>query len=105
MVHGAMLGPSKSPFHGSTVTINTYESCLFHGLPSQIQVARYHSLALQDLPEGFQLTATDPEGEIMAFEHRQLPLFGVQFHPESFMTQQGDAIVENFLTYTMCKPS
>ena len=99
MSYGAKLGPSQSPFHGSTVAIDTKESVLFQNLPREINVARYHSLALQTLPNEFELTATDPNGEIMAIEHRELPLFGVQFHPESFMTEYGNEMVRQFCQY------
>ena len=99
MVHGAELGPSNTPFHGSTVSLTLHDSWLFDGLPKQIKVARYHSLALQNIPESFRITATDSTGEIMAIEHEQLPLFGVQFHPESFMTEQGDHLIQQFCRY------
>ena len=99
MHYGAALGPSQSPFHGSTVTIDTHESVLFQNLPRQISVTRYHSLALKSLPDCLKLTATDPDGEIMAFEHQELPLFGIQFHPESFMTHYGNEIVRQFCSY------
>ncbi len=99
MHFGADLGPSKSPFHGSTVSIDTQESILFQNLPRQFSVARYHSLALKNLPDCLKLTAVDPEGEIMAFEHRHRPLFGIQFHPESFMTHYGNEIIRQFCSY------
>ena len=99
MKFGATLGASQDPFHGSTVTIDSTESVLFQNLPRQIRVARYHSLALQTLPDCLQLTATDHNGEIMAFEHKEYPLFGIQFHPESFMTQYGNEIVRQFCQY------
>lgn len=99
MAYGASLGPSQDPFHGSRVTIETEPSVLFQNLPRQIKVARYHSLALQNPPDGFNVTAWDEHDEIMAIEHKELPLFGVQFHPESFMTQNGNEIVRQFCQF------
>ena len=97
MVYGASIGPSQSPFHGTTETIATRDSRLFANLPASFAVARYHSLVLQDLPGDLMITATDELGEIMALEHLELPLFGVQFHPESIGTREGRKMLRNFL--------
>lgn len=75
------------------------ESPLFKGLPGEITVARYHSLAVQEdtLPPCLAITARAEDSEIMAVQHRELPVFGLQFHPESIMTPGGPAILRNFL--------
>lgn len=75
------------------------ESPLFKGLPGEITVARYHSLAVQEdtLPPCLAITARAEDSEIMAVQHRELPVFGLQFHPESIMTPDGPAILRNFL--------
>ena len=74
-------------------------SALFSGIKSPLTVTRYHSLIV-DLPVDGSLvqTATGPNGEIMAFAHRNLPIFGVQFHPEAVLTEQGHDLLANFLT-------
>lgn len=97
---GGTIGHAKQLMHGkqSMVTLDT-ESVLFEDLPQQIEVARYHSLALEPdtLPECLMLTAHTDDDEVMAVEHKELPIYGVQFHPESIMTPQGKAILERFL--------
>ena len=73
---------------------------LFEGLPPRIPAARYHSLAAvpESLPEELELTARDcEEGEVMAVQHREYPIYGLQFHPESILTPDGKKILENFL--------
>ncbi len=73
-------------------------SVIFKNLPDSIKVARYHSLALkkETLPECLKITATSDDGEVMAVEHRQYPIYGLQFHPESIMTPLGIEILRNF---------
>ncbi len=75
---------------------------LFAGLPKQIPVARYHSLAAErdSLPEELQVIAQTQDGEIMAVSHKKYPLYGLQFHPESVLTPDGKTIMENFLKLT-----
>lgn len=74
------------------------ESVIFKGLEKEIRVARYHSLALKadTLPECLKVTATSDDGEIMAVEHKEYPVYGLQFHPESIMTPDGMQILRNF---------
>ncbi|MCL2194097.1 MAG: gamma-glutamyl-gamma-aminobutyrate hydrolase family protein, partial [Treponema sp.] len=71
---------------------------LFRGLPPIIQAARYHSLAgvKSTLPDVLKITALTADGEIMAVSHREYPVYGVQFHPESILTPRGKGIIENF---------
>ena len=74
-------------------------SSLFRGLGPEFKAARYHSLAAraEDFPEALKVTAESDDGEIMALEHREYPVFGVQFHPESVMTPNGKKMIENFM--------
>jgi len=87
------------PVHGKTTTIEHDGKTLFSGLPSPLTVGRYHSLiaADADLPGCFEVSARG-DGLVMAVRHRELPAEGVQFHPESVLTEDGLKIVENFLT-------
>lgn len=74
-------------------------SPLFKGLPETIRVARYHSLAAvpETMPDCLRVTAVTDDGEIMAVEHKDYPVYGLQFHPESIMTPEGPQIIRNFL--------
>ena len=97
---GATVTYAKKLMHGkqSQVRFDT-QSPLFVGLPQEGLVARYHSLAVDPdtLPECLQVTATTAEGEIMGVQHREYPIYGVQFHPESIMTPDGKAMLQNFI--------
>ncbi len=97
---GATVTHAKQLMHGkqSVVTLNT-ASPLFTGLPNRIKAARYHSLAAtrESLPDCLTVTAQTEDGEIMAVAHRQYPIYGVQFHPESILTENGMQIIRNFL--------
>ena len=70
---------------------------LFAGLPDPFEAGRYHSLAATSVPDVLEVSATAPDGEVMAVRHRELPVDGVQFHPESVLTPEGRAIAANFL--------
>lgn len=98
--YGASIGHAAELMHGkqSVVEIDT-DTPLFAGLDGRVEVARYHSLAaLADtMPECLQVTARADDGEIMAVQHSEHPVFGVQFHPESIMTPQGMDMLRNFL--------
>jgi anthranilate synthase/aminodeoxychorismate synthase-like glutamine amidotransferase len=85
--------------HGKATAIRHDGSRLFEGLPSPLSVGRYHSLVVEpmSLPEQLRPTAWAEDGELMAFEHVELPVFGVQFHPESVLTEGGFEILANFL--------
>ncbi|MBQ9697912.1 MAG: aminodeoxychorismate/anthranilate synthase component II [Acidaminococcaceae bacterium] len=99
-VFGAVVDHAKQLMHGkqSLITVDP-RSRLFSGLPEQIPVARYHSLAAipETLPECLRVTGATEEGEIMAVEHARFPVYGVQFHPESILTPDGAKIIQNFL--------
>ncbi|MDD2981039.1 MAG: aminodeoxychorismate/anthranilate synthase component II [Hespellia sp.] len=97
---GATVSYAKKMMHGKTSNITfDKESKVFADMESPVQVARYHSLAaLADtMPECLRVTATADDGEIMAVEHREYPIYGMQFHPESVLTPQGGQILENLL--------
>lgn len=98
-VFGGAVKRANRPVHGMTSAITHDGSPLFNGIKSPLTVTRYHSLIV-DLPVDGPLaqTATGPNGEIMAFAHRDLPIFGVQFHPEAVLTEQGHDLLANFLT-------
>lgn len=93
--------PSPRPLHGKTSPVFHDGQGLFHGVPSPFCAARYHSLAVEPnedaLSRDLVTTARSDENIIMGLSHRRYPLHGVQFHPESFLTQHGFTIVENFL--------
>ncbi|OSQ30879.1 aminodeoxychorismate/anthranilate synthase component II [Thalassospira sp. MCCC 1A03138] len=95
---GGVVKRANRPVHGMTSAIDHNGSALFNGIKSPLTVTRYHSLVV-DLPLDGTLvqTATGPDGEIMAFAHRDLPIFGVQFHPEAVLTEQGHDLLSNFL--------
>ena len=96
--YGAQVVHAKKLMHGkqSTVTLNT-ECPLFRGLPEQTEVARYHSLAAVGLPDCLRAVAVTDDGEIMAVQHAQFPIYGVQFHPESILTPLGRKMLKNFV--------
>ncbi len=85
------------PMHGKTSVVLHEGRSVFAGLPSPTTVARYHSLAVANVNPCLEVTATTPDGVIMGLSHREHPLHGVQFHPESFLTEHGFTMIENFL--------
>lgn len=97
---GASIANMNKVFHGVKSTITKdHKSILFQGLPEEIQVGRYHSWEVVEdsVPEELQITARDSEGGIMAIECKQRKLYGLQFHPESIMTNHGETMINNFL--------
>ncbi len=96
---GGTVSYAKALFHGKQSEITHDGTGLFAGIESPVKVARYHSLAVQeaDLPECLKVTARTEDGEIMAMEHREYPVYGLQFHPESIYTDHGKRMIENFL--------
>ncbi len=100
MAFGATVTYAKELMHGkqSVVKFDT-ESTLFKGIPEKAPVARYHSLAAEKgtIPDCLKITGVTDDGEVMAIEHREYPIYGVQFHPESIMTPDGKAMLKNFL--------
>ncbi len=96
---GGRIVRAKMPIHGRASSIHFKSSALFAGIGSPFLAARYHSLVADPCsqPAGLQITAWSEDQEIMAFEHERLPLFGVQFHPESILTSCGYQLLQNFL--------
>ena len=97
---GAQITYAKQLMHGKQSTVSFDKSCpLFSGCPESALVARYHSLAAKEatLPSCLRITAKTADGEIMAVQHRDYPIFGVQFHPESIMTPDGKTMLRNFI--------
>ena len=98
--YGATVTYAARLMHGKQSRVEIMaESCLFRGLGTQISVARYHSLAAkkETIPAALRITAIADDGEVMAVEHREYPVYGLQFHPESILTPQGREILKNFL--------
>ncbi|MFP5071662.1 aminodeoxychorismate synthase component I [Pseudonocardia nantongensis] len=98
--HGARVVRADEPRHGRVSSVRHDGTGLFAGLPDPFDVVRYHSLTVTDLPAGLQATAWTTDGVLMALQHRTLPQWGVQFHPESVGTGHGTALLANFGTLT-----
>lgn len=98
-VFGGSITRAQYPRHGKTSLINHNGSGLFQNLPNPFRATRYHSLAISrsSVPPDLTVTAVDETGEIMAVAHREWPVVGVQFHPESILTEGGYDIMKNFL--------
>jgi len=97
--YGAAIVRAARPVHGKASRIHHDGRGIFTGLPTPFQAARYHSLvvARTGLPAALRVTATAEDGEIMAIEHRQHRVIGLQFHPESVLTEHGYALLDRFL--------
>ena len=96
---GGSVARARVPRHGKSVAIRHDGAGVFRGLADPFEAALYHSLVIDEerLPAALQITARSPEGEVMGVRHRELPLEGVQFHPESVLTPGGRALVANFV--------
>ena len=96
---GGTVTYAKALFHGKQSEITHTGTGIFAGITSPVKVARYHSLAVQmdDLPECLTVMAQTKDGEIMAMQHKEYPVIGLQFHPESIYTEHGKRMVENFI--------
>ena len=95
---GGDIGQAKALLHGKSSPVEHDGKGVFSGLPATIEAGRYHSLAAVQIPETLEVTARTPDGEVMAVRHRELPIEGVQFHPESVLTPLGPDLARNFLT-------
>lgn len=93
---GAEIRKGKTPIHGKTSKISFKNCDLFSTLPQGIEVMRYHSLIVHDLPQELEEIAWTEDGILMALKHRQFQVYGVQFHPESILSQEGKLILKNF---------
>jgi anthranilate synthase/aminodeoxychorismate synthase-like glutamine amidotransferase len=97
-VYGGRVTRAPNLMHGKTSPIHHYGEGLFAGVPSPFQATRYHSLIVESpLPESLEISAFTSKGEVMGLTHKHYPVFGVQFHPESILTQYGKQILRNFL--------
>jgi anthranilate synthase component 2 len=96
---GGRIIRAQQLMHGKTSVIHTLQQGVFAGLPSDYTVNRYHSLAIErsSCPADLEVTAWTDDGEVMGVRHRSLPIEGVQFHPESILTEHGHALLNNFL--------
>lgn len=94
---GAELRRAREPVHGRTSQVEHCGAGLFESLPRPMRTMRYHSLVLEDVVSPLQVTACSADGIVMAVEHEQLPIWGVQFHPESVLTHGGHRLLSNFL--------
>ncbi|MDM8211875.1 anthranilate synthase component II [Mediterraneibacter glycyrrhizinilyticus] len=97
---GATVTHASRLMHGKTSLLtDVADDIIFKGIKKPVQVARYHSLSVQEstLPEELEVTARSDDGEIMAMRHREYPIYGLQFHPESVMTPDGPVMIRNFL--------
>ena len=98
-VFGAQVVVNYRMMHGKTSPIKHDGKDLFAGMPNPFMATRYHSLVIQrdSIPDCLEITAESDEGEIMGVKHKTLPIWGVQFHPESILTENGRQILKNFL--------
>lgn len=100
MAYGGTISYAKELMHGKQSETKLNNDCdIFKNLPETIPVARYHSLALIEstLPESLTITARTTDGEVMAVMHKEYPIYGLQFHPESILTPDGKTIIKNFI--------
>ena len=97
--YGAVIVRARHPMHGRASLIQHDQRGVLAGLPTPLEAGRYHSLVVdrETLPDDLEIAATSPDGDIMALRHREHPVHGVQFHPESVLTAGGHVIVGNFL--------
>ena len=103
-VFGGEITHAKKLMHGKKSTVNIDNTCkIFEGMGKNLEVARYHSLIAKSetLPSELKIISTDDMGEIMAVKHRDYEIYGLQFHPESILTTDGEKLLENFLKITI----
>ena len=102
--YGASVVRAGRLVHGKSCMINHDGSALFSNLPTPFEAGRYHSLVVErsSFPASLEITAESDDGEIMALRHRQFPVQGVQFHPESVLTRDGKKILASFLSQQAC---
>jgi anthranilate synthase component 2 len=104
---GGKIVHAKSVMHGKTSAIHHENKGVFAGLPNPLTATRYHSLVIEraTMPECLEITAWSDDGEIMGVRHREFPVEGVQFHPESILTEAGHDLLANFLRLTRRTPA
>lgn len=98
--YGSIIQRAPRLMHGKTSLIHHNNDILFTGVPNPFEATRYHSLIVErsGLPEELEVIAETSEGEIMGLRHREYPVYGLQFHPESILTEQGKQILNNFVS-------
>jgi para-aminobenzoate synthetase component II len=98
-IYGGRVVRAPEPIHGKPVEICHDGKTIFNGLTYRFRAARYHSLVVEreTLPDSLEISATSPDGLIMALRHKTLKIEGVQFHPESILTKEGKKLLQNFL--------
>jgi len=97
-VFGGRVGRAARLMHGKTSNVYHKGRGIYNGVPSPFKATRYHSLIVEEpLPESLEITSFTRDGEIMGLRHKELPVSGVQFHPESILTEHGKRILSNFL--------
>ena len=96
-VFGGEVGQARELVHGKATIVSHDGRGIFAGLPEDFLAGRYHSLAATSVPDVFEISAHSADGEVMAVRHRELPIDGVQFHPESVLTPHGRDLARNFL--------
>jgi anthranilate synthase/aminodeoxychorismate synthase-like glutamine amidotransferase len=94
---GGSVGQAKRLMHGKSSLVEHDGRGIFSGLPNPLEAGRYHSLAATSVPECLEVSARTDDGEVMAVRHRELPVVGIQFHPESVLTPLGPELGRNFL--------
>ena len=96
---GALVTNAKHPMHGKSSIIMHSQSNLFNNVPNLVKIGRYHSLIVDEVTDDLDIktTALSSDGEVMAVEHKHYPVYGVQFHPESILTDCGMQIIQNFI--------
>lgn len=99
---GGKVTRAETLYHGKTTEVHHSEKGVFDGIPNPLRGARYHSLIIdpKSVPSELVVTARGPEQEIMGIKHESYPIYGVQFHPESILTEHGKAVLGNFLNLT-----
>jgi anthranilate synthase/aminodeoxychorismate synthase-like glutamine amidotransferase len=95
---GGEIGQARALLHGKASTITHDGAGVYAGLPAELEVGRYHSLAATTVPDVLTVTSRTRDGEVMGVRHAELPVEGVQFHPESVLTPLGPAMARNFLS-------
>jgi anthranilate synthase/aminodeoxychorismate synthase-like glutamine amidotransferase len=94
---GGTVGQARALLHGKASVVTHDGRGVYEGLPDELEVGRYHSLAATEVPDELTVTAQTADGEVMGVRHARLPIEGVQFHPESVLTPLGPELVRNFL--------
>ena len=95
---GGEVGAAKALLHGKATAVEHDGKGVFAGLPQGLEAGRYHSLAATAVPDELEISARSADGEVMGVRHRELPVEGVQFHPESVLTPLGSRLGRNFLS-------